>query len=110
MRSRPTKGPPPLAHARPTLGDRITRSKIPVNGSLHPRDNAPLSAGVLLGILAAVLTATQDLPLWFSAVVFVVIAAVLVAVQYFTVPASDLLDTDGPVKRHAGGELGHRDR
>lgn len=99
-----------MTRARPTIGDRITRSRLPVNGSLRPSDNAPLSAGVLLGVLASVLTATQGLPLWFAAVVFVAICTVMVAVQYFTVPASDLLESAGPVTRRPGGELGHRDQ
>lgn len=99
----------PNHRARPTVGDRITRSRIPVNGTLNPRDNAPLSAGVLLGVLAAVLTNTQDMPLWASLVVFVVIVVVMVIVQLFTVPANDVLDSSGPPARQPGGELGHLD-
>jgi len=89
-----------MNHERPSVGDRITRSRLPVNGSLQQRDNAPLSAGFLLGGLASVMAATQGSPLWFVLAVFVVIVAVMVIVQIFVVPAADLLESSGPVRQH----------
>ena len=47
--------------ARPTIGDRVTRSKLPVNGSLHPRDNAPAWVVTLTSAIVAFATARWNL-------------------------------------------------
>lgn len=60
---------------------------LPVRKSVDPRDNAPLSAGVLVGIFAAVLAASQGLDPVLAVVVFVVIVAALLVSQFFTRPS-----------------------
>lgn len=96
--------------ARPTIGDRVTRSKLPVNGSLHPRDNAPAWVVTLTSAIVAFATARWNLDPASATLVAAVVGLVLgVAAQYLTVPASDLLESNGPARRQPGGELGHRD-
>ncbi len=97
--------------ARPTIGDRVTRSKLPVNGSLHPRDNAPAWVATLTSAVVAFATARWNLDAPTAALVAAGVGLVLgVAAQYLTVPASDLLESNGPAARRPGGELGHRDQ
>jgi protein-S-isoprenylcysteine O-methyltransferase Ste14 len=58
--------------------------RLPVTPSIDPRENAPLSAGVLLGLFAAVKAATDGYPPWMVLALFIVIVIVLLAVQLFT--------------------------
>lgn len=96
--------------AKPTIGDRITRSKLPVNGSLDPRDNAPAWVVTLTGAIVAFATARWNLDAPTAALLAAGVGLVLgIAAQYLTVPASDLLESNGPVTRQPDGELGHRD-
>lgn len=92
--------------ARPTFGDRVTRSKIPLNGTLNPAMNAPAWLGTVMSALAVLPT---DWPVWAKVAVIVAGLAAGVTVQVFTVPAADVHDSSGPAARQPGGELGHRD-
>lgn len=93
--------------AKLTLRDRLTRSGFPVNGSLDPRENAPLWA---VGVVTAVLAATADLPDWARVVLVVACLGVGVAAQFLTVPAKALHDSGGPPVRDAeSGALRQRD-
>lgn len=97
--------------ARPTIGDRITRSKLPINGSLKPADNAPAWVATLTSAVVAFATARWNLDAPTAALVAAGVGLVLgAAAQYLTVPASDLLESNGPAARRPGGELGHRDQ
>lgn len=99
-----------MTRARLTIGDRITRSRLPVNGSLHPRDNAPAWVTTLTAAIVGFATARWNLDAPTAALVAAAVGLVLgVAAQHLTVPASDLLESSGPVTRRPGGELGHRD-
>jgi len=93
--------------ARPTISDRITRSKVPLNGTLNPAMNAPAWLGTVITALAVLPT---DWPVWAKVVVVVAGLAAGVTVQVFTVPAADVVDSSGPAVRRPGGELGHRDQ
>lgn len=98
-------------HARPTIGDRITRSKLPVNGTLAPTGNAPAWVTTLTAAVVAWATARWGLDETTAALVAAGVGLVLgVAAQYLTVPANDVLDSSGPAGRQPGGELGHRDQ
>ena len=97
--------------ARPTIGDRITRSRVPLNGTLNPTGNAPAWVTTLTAAVVAWATARWGLDEITAALVAAGVGLVLgVAAQWFTVPASDLLESSGPVVRRADGQLGHRDR
>lgn len=97
--------------ARPTIGDRLTRSKLPVNGTINPTGNAPAWVTTLTAAVVAWATARWGLDETTAALVAAVVGLVLgVAAQRFTVPASDLADSSGPAARRPGGELGQRDQ
>lgn len=99
-----------MTRARPTIGDRITRSRLPVNGTLNPTGNAPAWVTTLTAAIVAWATARWGLDETTAALVAAAVGLVLgVAAQYLTVPASDLLESSGPVTRRPDGELGHRD-
>lgn len=96
--------------ARPTIRDRITRSSVPVNGTLNPTGNAPAWTVTLTAAVVAWVTARWGLDETTAAMLAAVVGLVLgVAAQWFTVPASDLLESRGPVVRRRDGQLGHRD-
>lgn len=96
--------------ARPTIGDRITRSKVPVNGTLNPTGNAPAWITTLTAAVVAWATARWGLDETTAALLAAGVGLALgVAAQRFTVPASDLLESRGPVVRRPDGRLGHRD-
>lgn len=80
-----------MANAHPTLGDRVTRSRVPVNGTLNPAMNAPAWVTTIGAALAVIPTAW---PVWAKVAVIVAGLAVGVATQWFTVPTDDLLDGD----------------
>lgn len=96
-----------MNRARPTVGDRITRSRLPVNGTLNPAMNAPAWLGAVVTALTVLPT---DWPAWAKVAVIVAGLAAGVATQWLTVPAADLAESTGPVRRRPGGELGHRDQ
>lgn len=96
-----------MTKAHPTVGDRVTRSRVPVNGTLNPTMNAPAWLSTIGAALAVLPT---DWPIWAKVVVIVAGLAAGIATQYFTVPGADLLESNGPVRRQPGGELGHRDQ
>lgn len=96
-----------MTRARPTIADRITRSKLPVNGTLNPTMNAPAWVTTIGAALAVLPTGW---PVWAKVVVIVAGLAAGIATQYLTVPGADLLESSGPVRRQPGGELGHRDQ
>lgn len=96
-----------MTHARPTIRDRVTRSRVPVNGTLNPTMNAPAWLGTVTAALAVLPTGW---PVWAKVIVIVAGLAAGIAAQWFTVPGADLLESNGPVTRRPGGELGHRDQ
>ena len=99
-----------MTRARPTIGDRITRSRLPVNGTLNPTGNAPAWVTTLTAAIVAWATARWGLDETTAALVAAGVGLVLgFPPQYHTVPASDLLESSGPVTRRPGGDLGHRD-
>jgi hypothetical protein len=96
--------------ARPTIGDRVTRSKVPVNGTLAPTGNAPAWVTTLTAAVVAWAAARWGLDETTAALLAAGVGLALgVASQWFTVPASDILESRGPVVRHPDGRLGHRD-
>lgn len=98
---------PARRRRRVTLGDRITRSRLPVTGSLDPRENPPLAIASTVGVLLAL---TVDLPPAGRVAVVVVALVVGAATQYFTVAAANVREGAGPVVRDPdGGQLRHRD-
>lgn len=100
-----------MNHARPTIGDRITRSRLPVNGTLNPAGNAPAWVTTLTAAVVAWATARWGLDETTAALLAAVVGLALgVAAQRFTVPESDLLESRGPVVRRADGQLGHLDQ
>ena len=99
-----------MTRARPTIGDRITRSRLPVNGTLNPTGNAPAWVTTLTAAIVAWVTARWGLDETTAALVAAAVGLVLgVAPHHLPVPASDPPEPSGPVTPGPGGELGHRD-
>jgi len=100
-----------MNRARPTIADRITRSKIPVNGTPNPAMNAPATITTLTAAAVAWATARYGLDETTAALLAAAVGLALgIITQRFTVPAGDLLESSGPVRRRPDGQLGHRDQ
>ena len=87
--------------ARPATVSSLTVTRLPVKVSADPRDNPPAAAGVLIGVLVAVLAATDGRPVWVAVAAYAVIVAGMVAAQALTVPLSDLLGGNHGPDTHA---------